>query len=196
MSQVWVLALFLFFRIVKAADADAANIFITPPDPGPSLIYAGNPVWGLGIDQRINWITTWKITASNCGSKVSTQATGTALPLYTVCEAPRSPGLTGASSFSIPWNVQLYTSNLTFSNIYFFWLQPNRKASFHTISTLRMGPKSRAIGHLSTPLRMLGPRILPNRTRRRPLWPVQSAPRPARRKPWTPARTRCRSKWA
>lgn len=37
---------------------------------------------------------------------------------------------TGAGSHSISWDVDLYTSNLTFSPVYFFWLNPNTPEGF------------------------------------------------------------------
>lgn len=48
--------LFLFKCSVQASDHND-NIFITPPGPGPTLIYAGNPIWALDSTQTISWIT-------------------------------------------------------------------------------------------------------------------------------------------
>ncbi|CAK1355513.1 unnamed protein product [Cercospora beticola] len=76
------------------------SIFITPPGPGPSRVYDGNPVWRLNSSQRISWTTNHQHDTAIAG--------------------------TGGGAHSTSWDVQLYTSNLTFSPIYFFWLKPNR----------------------------------------------------------------------
>ena len=57
MLQYWVLPLFLLFKSSLQASDHNDNVFVTPPGPGPTLIYTGNPTWDLNSTQIISWIT-------------------------------------------------------------------------------------------------------------------------------------------
>ncbi|PPJ53402.1 hypothetical protein CBER1_00964 [Cercospora berteroae] len=98
------------------------SIFITPPGPGPSRVYDGNPVWRLNSSQRISWTTN--ITSYRIELWQQNPESSYAYSISTVYDTAIAG--TGAGAHSTSWDVQLYTSNLTFSPIYFFWLKPNR----------------------------------------------------------------------
>lgn len=98
------------------------SIFITPPGPGPSRVYNGNPVWRLNSSQRISWTTN--VTSYRIELWQQNPESSYAYSISTVYDTAIAG--TGAGAHSTSWDVQLYTSNLTFSPIYFFWLKPNR----------------------------------------------------------------------
>ncbi|KAF6238112.1 hypothetical protein HO173_003746 [Letharia columbiana] len=117
-------AIVLSFARVNVGD-DSSNLFILPTAPGPSNNFVANSSWTLGSTQKIQWSTTINSSYYIALFQQSINP-ASGLPLQTIYNV--EGGGTGQQSFD--WQVQIYNSNLSFSPLYFLWLNPGNPQGF------------------------------------------------------------------
>lgn len=126
-------------RVTRAASTD--DLFIVPTAPGPQLNYVANFVWSLDSVQNIQWTTTLdSYFIALYQQSLNVTSAKQIETIFSPCSTMHCSeiGLTlclatnknGKGSQSFKWPVQIYDSNLTFSDVYFLWLNPNLPGGF------------------------------------------------------------------
>ncbi|KAK4494105.1 hypothetical protein PRZ48_014403 [Zasmidium cellare] len=139
---------FTFLAVLQNVAAYVApnnNVFIFPPASGPSLNYVGNLAWSLGTTQKVEWTTT--LTSYDMELWQQGIDPGIGYSLGTVFTANGD----GSGDKSFEWTVQTYSTNLTFSPIFFLWLNPNKQDGFSShYFNITKDPSSSSSSILST----------------------------------------------
>ncbi|KAL9069377.1 MAG: hypothetical protein Q9161_005542 [Pseudevernia consocians] len=102
-------AIVLSFAGINVGDG-SGNLFILPTAPGPNNNFVADLAWAIGSLQKIQWTTTLDSYYIDLYQQVMGESFAQQLPtLYSV-----TTGGSGQQSFN--WEVQTYTSNITFSS--------------------------------------------------------------------------------
>ncbi|EIT81220.1 hypothetical protein BDV35DRAFT_289520 [Aspergillus flavus] len=114
------LIVLLYGAEIAIAQGDGAsnNRFINPPAANS----AENPVWVLGEQQVISWMTTW--TTFNISIWHQSLGEETAYSLGDIYTQIQDIGVT-----NFTWKVQTYGAKLEDSPIFFFWINANPTSS-------------------------------------------------------------------
>ncbi|ORY03127.1 hypothetical protein BCR34DRAFT_573670 [Clohesyomyces aquaticus] len=108
---------------ITCAISETGPLFIFPTAPGPTSNYGANLVFPLGSKQVIQWQTTMKKYDMELWHQ--DDARGEAHMIETVYRTTD-----GTSTQNFTWQVQSYNTNLTYSNVFFFWASPDDPGNF------------------------------------------------------------------
>ncbi|KAE8377726.1 hypothetical protein BDV26DRAFT_263035 [Aspergillus bertholletiae] len=100
--------------VLAQGDGKSSNRFVNPPAANS----AENPVWVLGEEQVVSWLTTW--TTFNISIWHQTLDKQTAASLGNIYTQVQDIGVT-----NFTWKVQTYGASLEDSPIFFFWINAN-----------------------------------------------------------------------
>lgn len=132
--------LLAFILAILGATADDNNLFIFPTAPGPSNNFVANEAWPEGSTQTIQWTTTLDSYYIALFQQSIDPPSGEQLEtIYSTL--PSFLGHTeslirfeatenGAGTQKLTWRVQTYDSDLSFSPVYFLWLNPGADDGF------------------------------------------------------------------
>ncbi|OGM40818.1 hypothetical protein ABOM_010522 [Aspergillus bombycis] len=101
-------------RVVAQGDGTSNNRFVNPPAANS----AENPVWVLGEQQVVSWMTTWTtFNISLWHQSLGKEMAASLGNIYTQVED------IGVTNFT--WKVQTYGASIEDSPIFFFWINAN-----------------------------------------------------------------------
>ncbi|KAE8361815.1 hypothetical protein BDV27DRAFT_160374 [Aspergillus caelatus] len=100
--------------VIAQGDGTSNNRFINPPAANS----AENPVWVLGEEQVVSWMTTW--TTFNISLWHQSLGKQTAVSVGNIYTQIEDIGVT-----NFTWKVQTYGASIEDSPIFFFWINAN-----------------------------------------------------------------------
>ncbi|KAI8628538.1 hypothetical protein F5Y19DRAFT_438200 [Xylariaceae sp. FL1651] len=114
-SLAWLALAALYPVVASGDDSNAAGQFFTPPNAvHGSYDYSKNPVYVLGEIQTIKFTTIYPNYAINLWQQILGE--GAAI------KGPSIFSVDNGAVTQFEWSVQAYQSDLSFSNVFFFWL--------------------------------------------------------------------------